>query len=293
MHANARQWTPLLLVGLGACTGLSSELTKTGHTGLDKGAIDTDFDSESADSDDTDPSLPNNAPVADAGEDIDWALETVATLDGSGSFDADEHQLNYQWTFIETPPSSTAVLLNDNRVDPSFYADKLGTFIIELTVDDGVDADHDQVSVTVTSSNLPPVANAGPDQTVEVGNLAQLDGSASSDPDNDPLDYSWQITTRPAGSTALLSGATTYNPRFTPDVEGAFVVELRVSDGDEISSPDAVRIIAAEPSSGGCLSCAGPIQRELGKHASGATLSGAPLLLLFPFTLFIRRRREE
>ena len=35
----------------------------------------------------------------------------------------------------------------------------------------------------------PPVANAGPDQTVSLGSVVVLDGSGSSDPDGDPLSY--------------------------------------------------------------------------------------------------------
>ena len=59
----------------------------------------------------------------------------------------------------------------------------------------------------------PPTANAGPDQTVDEGDLVTLDGSGSTDPESETLTYSW---TAPAGVT--LSDPNTANPTFTaPD----------------------------------------------------------------------------
>ena len=40
-----------------------------------------------------------------------------------------------------------------------------------------------------------------------VGDPAVLDGSASADPDNDPLAYAWTIASKPSESSAVLSGA--------------------------------------------------------------------------------------
>lgn len=87
--------------------------------------------------------------------------------------------------------------------------------------------------------NTIPVADAGPDQEVELGTMVQLDGSGSYDPDNDPLQYFWS---QPEGPTALLDDSTGEMPSFQAGELGRLVFELVVSDGEEVSEPDQVVI---------------------------------------------------
>src|SRR3989304_5363553 len=54
-------------------------------------------------------------------------------------------------------------------------------------------------SGTLGGGNQAPIANAGPDQTVNEGALVNLNGSGSSDPNLDPLTFSWTQTAGPAG----------------------------------------------------------------------------------------------
>src|SRR5439155_10708105 len=108
-------------------------------------------------------------------------------------------------------------------------------------VNDGT-VNSDLVTVTVSTLNTPPEANAGPDQSAHVGETVQLDGSASSDADGNTLIYQWSLTTRPTGSTATLSDPSTVQPSFTLDKAGTYVAQLVVNDGIASSAPATVTI---------------------------------------------------
>ncbi|MCH9693232.1 MAG: PKD domain-containing protein [Gammaproteobacteria bacterium] len=86
----------------------------------------------------------------------------------------------------------------------------------------------------VTPANATPVANAGPNQSVDELSANSLDGSASSDADGDTLTYSW---TQTAGPTVTLSDNTVATPTFdAPDVLATatpvvLTFQLTVNDG--------------------------------------------------------------
>ncbi|QPJ64332.1 MAG: HYR domain-containing protein [Candidatus Nitrohelix vancouverensis] len=180
----------------------------------------------------------NAPPVADAGSDQNVDEETNATLDGTNSSDPFGRTLTYSWVQVAGP---AVALSGSSSANPSFTApavlvDTVATF--ELTVDNGSFTDTDTVDVTIVNTNTPPVADAGPDQTVEqegpAGSNVTLDGSASSDADNDPLTYDWS-------GDATASGV---NP-IVPLAAGTHNITLTVSDGSE-TSDDTVQITVAD-----------------------------------------------
>ena len=182
----------------------------------------------------------NLAPTADAGPDQSVAPGAQVQLDGSASSDPDGDPLTYQWSLTTKPPASTATLSDPTAVNPTFTVDLSGTYVAQLIVNDGTE---DSAPDTVTiGSNSKPVADAGADQTGTVGGLITLDGSGSSDADGETLTYQWSLVTKPAGSTAALSGAASPNPSFTPDLAGPYVAQLIVNDGHTDSDPDTVLV---------------------------------------------------
>ena len=183
----------------------------------------------------------NTPPVANAGPDQTVRTGDQVTLNGTASTDADGDSLTYSWTMISRPAGSTAVLSSSTAGMPAFTADRGGTFVLRLVVNDGrVDSAFDEVRISTLNST--PIARAGADRTVARGSLVTLDGSGSSDPDFDALTYAWTIASAPDGSTAVLNAADSANPNLRLDRAGSYTFRLVVSDTRLASSPDEVTI---------------------------------------------------
>jgi len=111
---------------------------------------------------------------------------------------------------------------------------------ITYAVTDGTTTNNYSAYITVKQANKVPIANAGIDQIVNEGSTVTLDGSASSDADNDPLTYKW---TAPSGIT--LSSTTTSKPTFTAPQftkDTTYTFNLVVNDGTVDSPADQVDI---------------------------------------------------
>ena len=90
-----------------------------------------------------------------------------------------------------------------------------------------------------------PVARAGPDQTINLGDTIYLDGSNSRDqqdcPDGDDggtiLTYQWNISSQPADSTLvdddLIPSDSVSSPSFIPTHSGNYYLTLAVKDTDD------------------------------------------------------------
>ena len=160
----------------------------------------------------------NLAPTADAGGDQTADEGTVVQLDSLASSDPDDGIVSYQWIQTVGIP---VTISNTAALQPTFTAPNVGpggeSLTFQLTVtDNGGLKDIDTCVVNVSWVNVSPIANAGPDQNVQVGVDVTLDGSNSSDADDGVATYQW---TQTGGPMLNLSDDTAQKPTFiAPDV---------------------------------------------------------------------------
>ena len=183
------------------------------------------------------------------------------------------------------------------RIGTDQAAADFGWEIHRLSFDGITNTPFPSIINDATACMMPPNADAGPDQTVNVGSTVSLDGSASSDPVGLGLAYAWKQLGSP---TVDLLGPDSANPSFVaPDVEKdtALSFELTVTNSDQLTSTDTVVInvlAPAGPRSGrdrvpllvgrGC-GCALPGGNRFG--STGLSLA----TLLAALGLALRRRR--
>ncbi len=185
---------------------------------------------------------PNIAPVANAGPSMTITLPTnSATLDGSKSYDPDGTISTYAWTQISGP--NNPGVTGPNTASLGLSGLIFGQYTYQLTVTDNSGASSNaQVKITVVNPpNIPPVADAGADQTITApANSVNLDGTGSSDPDGTISAYSWVKVSGPG--TITISNSNTATPSVIGLQPGTYVFELTVTDNNGATATDQVTV---------------------------------------------------
>jgi hypothetical protein len=191
-------------------------------------------------------------------------------LDGTGSYDPEDDELSYSWSLYAAPSASTvtdADFDDPTLPSPHFDWDVPGTYTFQLQVNDGeLDSAPDLVSITIGESadNRAPIANAGEsqeiDETADCTSSSyvwtcedcsavdiELDGSASRDPDDDSMSYTWSESTGTVTFAARYSALTDATIPAQSAAYGTansitFDVTLEVADCEE-SDADTVQIL--------------------------------------------------
>ncbi|MDQ4140866.1 MAG: T9SS type A sorting domain-containing protein, partial [Bacteroidota bacterium] len=189
------------------------------------------------------PGSTNGLPVANAGSDITITLPTnTVTLAGTGT-DTEGPIKQYIWNQVSGP--NAAKLSNTLVFNPVVSGLIAGTYVFSLVVTDTQGnvsaADFMNVTVTNTTTNLLPVANAGSDVTITLPtNTVTLKGTGT-DQDGSIKQYIWNQVSGP--NTAKLSNTLIANPVISELVAGMYVFSLVVTDDQSaVSAADLVSL---------------------------------------------------
>jgi len=171
----------------------------------------------------------NKAPLADAGDSSPVREGASKSLNGENSFDPDNDPITFNWT----QTGGTSVVINGaNTATPSFVAPiGMQTLTFSLVVSDGkLSSQPAVINIPITANNT-PVADAGLSQSGNENTIVTLNGSGSTDPDNDKLSYSWQQI---SGPIVTLNNANTVAPSFTaPWVNAGQALQFRLTVTDD------------------------------------------------------------
>jgi len=180
----------------------------------------------------------NTAPIADAGADQTVDQGTVVTFDGSGSW-ANGGVVNLTWSVVDGAPVTLY------GVGPTHRFDSPGTFEVTLNATDPVSLwATDTMTVTVYDVTA-PVANAGPDQTVDEGIRMTFDGSESID-NLGIVNWTWAFyyyQVLPEHPPVILFGETAH---FTFDKPDVYKVWLTVWDAAGHSHIDYMNVTVTD-----------------------------------------------
>jgi hypothetical protein len=219
----------------------------------------------------------NAAPVARTAPMRSVAPGQIAVFDGSASSDADGDPLAYRWTLVARPGGSAATLSDAASATPNLVADRPGVHVAQLAVHDGT-SESAPVTVAVQTAMASPVAL--PAVAAIAGRTVTLDGTASFDPDGDPITFAWSLIGRPSTSTATIATPTSATPTFVMDQPGQYVAQLIVHDG---TSPSAPATTLAQLFPANLVANAGPDQ-FLGATNVVVQLSGSGTAMATSFT---------
>lgn len=201
----------------------------------------------------------------------------VVSLDGASSTDPEGRALVFTWSQVSGPVFSFSSTTNST---PTFIApdvDADSTVVVRLTVSDGALSANSEVSIVIERFNEPPVANAvAPIEALE-GAVLRIDGSASSDPDGDPITFSW---TQTAGPIVVLSDAEAASPTFVLtgiDTDTILSFDLTVSD-DSLATDMTAISFTVQPSIEG-RALLGPIVGGLAELFDLTDLEAGPVYM--------------
>jgi uncharacterized repeat protein (TIGR01451 family) len=154
-------------------------------------------------------------------------------FDASGSYDLDGEELEYYFDFGDGTNSGWIV----NSDIKHKYSNGPQEYNVELRVKDS-DGEIGSTDLLISVLNQLPIAQAGPDLTVQINQEVIFDASGSYDPEGNILTYKWNFGDDI--TTEWLNSAETTHSYTEP---GEFTVTLSVSDGSLIATDSCLVLV--------------------------------------------------
>jgi hypothetical protein len=175
----------------------------------------------------------NQAPMANAGPDLETSEGQQIVLDGSYTDPGtlDRHSFRWQVT------SDTGLIVAEGMEEDLRFApvdDGIYTASYRVTDDSGA-SDTDTAIIRVT--NEPPRAQAGPDRRVLEGQALTLVGRATDPGQDDRHSHLWHVE---SDNGQVIADSNGTELTFTPDDNGIYTVTYQVSDETGASDTDTV-----------------------------------------------------
>jgi hypothetical protein len=183
------------------------------------------------------------APVAVPGN--DRTVTGSFLLSGAQSHDDDDTSLLYQWTMTSSPSGSRPTVRKNGASGLSVSPDLVGAYVFSLTVSDGRKSSA-PASVTVTkvaAPVAPTVDLSGNGSNVATSWPTQLAAKVS-EPTPTTFTYAWTVKSEPLSGAGTLSDASAAQPVFTASQNGAYQLELTVTDGNGASTTADLQLYA-------------------------------------------------
>jgi len=180
-------------------------------------------------------------PVANAGNAQTITLPVnYVNLDGTQSTAPSGTITSYQWSKLSGPSSGTITSPGASYTLVSGLVEGVYIFQLKITDSNGGTSTA-TVSITVNVAPLPPIADAGNDQSINLPvNSIVLDGSGSTASSGSISSYEWSKVSGPSNENiATPSGVSTTVSELT---EGIYQFELKVTDNNGAVSSATVNV---------------------------------------------------
>lgn len=191
----------------------------------------------------------NTPPTVNAGVDQTITLPSAAILDATVTDDGlpSPPTLTTTWSQLSGPgPVSFG---NANALDTTATFATAGVYTLRLIASDGALSVSDDVIITVNTStavNIPPVVNAGLDQTITLPGGATLDATVTDDglPSPPTLTTTWSKFSGPG--TVTFGNANTIDTTAAFSIAGVYTLRLTASDGALSVSDDVIITVTSD-----------------------------------------------